>query len=269
MGYIKLIITLILFAFLYLPIVPPLVREWISVDDYSHGFLIPFISLYFLWHKRDDLKNTPVSPSWAGIVFIVAGLALYFAARIGYQFFLQCLSAFIVLFGIIYVNAGRQMAKKVSFAIAYLVFMIPLPQLVYNTVTFHMRLLSTKLAYAVIKLLGATATRDGNIINLPTCSLVVANPCSGLRGLIVLMAASLAIGYIFQTDIRKRIILFISALLISILMNTARLVATAVAVDMLEAFDVPASVHNATGIIAVMIGLAILFWISEMLRKVR
>ncbi|MCM8790683.1 MAG: exosortase/archaeosortase family protein [Candidatus Omnitrophica bacterium] len=269
MEYIKLAITFLFFALLYLPVVGPLIKEWISVEDYSHGFLIPLISLYFLWHKREDLRKTAVSPSFTGLVFMLSGVTLYLLARAGYQFFLQCFSALIVLFGIIYASAGKEMARKMAFSIGYLIFMIPLPQLVYNNLTFHLRLLSTKLAYLVLMLLGSNATREGNIINLSTCSLVIANPCSGLRGLIVMIAASLAVGYLFQNDIRKRAILFASSFIIAIIVNTARLVVTAITVDIIEAFSVPAVVHDVTGFIAMGIGLVALFWLNDILRKTR
>jgi exosortase len=269
MRYAKLAITLILFMLLYLPVFGPLVKEWIDVEDYSHGFLIPLISLYFLWHKKDELKKVPVMPSATGVVFILAGLALYLAARVGYQFFLQCLSMLVVLFGIVYAYAGSRMAKKAAFPIAYLILMIPLPQLVYTTITFHLRLLSTKMAYFIIGLLGISASRDGNIINLSTCSLVVANPCSGLRGLIVFTAASLALGYIFQETVKKRVILFVSAIALAVFLNTVRLVITAFLADFLELDAVSALIHDTTGMVMMIVGLVLLFGLNDLLKKAR
>lgn len=269
MRYAKLAVTSILFILLYLSVFGPLVKEWMSVEDYSHGFLIPLIALYFFWHKRDELKKVPIAPSVTGVVFILAGLTLYIAARVGYQFFLQCLSMLVVLFGIVYAYAGPRMAKKAAFPIAYLIFMIPLPQLVYTTITFHLRLLSTKMAYFVIGLVGISATREGNIINLSTCSLVVANPCSGLRGLIVFMAASLALGYIFQDSVKKRTLLFFSAVALAVVLNTARLVITAFLADILELDKVSAVIHDTTGMVMMILGLFILFALNEFLKKAR
>jgi exosortase len=125
------------------------------------------------------------------------------------------------------------------------------------------------MAYLVIGLLGISATREGNIINLPTCSLVVANPCSGLRGLIVFMAASLALGYIFQESVKKRMILFASAIALAVLLNTARLVITAFLADMMELDQVSAVVHDTTGMVMMVIGLIILFALNDLLKKAR
>ena len=76
MTHSRTLISVALFTAIYLPVFPPLVREWIANPDYSHAFLTPFISAYFLWTKREELKKTPVSPSWAGCAVIIAGIAL-------------------------------------------------------------------------------------------------------------------------------------------------------------------------------------------------
>ena len=262
-----LIIAVILFAALFFPLLPSLVKDWIETPDYSHGFLIPLLSIYFLWRKRDELKSTEIIPSGKGVFIILAGLILFVLARIGFQLFLQDLSMLIVLFGLIYAQAGKEMAKKVAFPIAYLIFMIPLPSLILTTITFHLGLLSTKLAYFSIKVLGISATRAGNIINLETCSLVVAAPCSGLRSLIVFMAASLAIGYLFQKTIKNRIMLFFIAIILAVLMNTIRLAVTAIFADTLKLKAIPMTIHDRTGIVVVILGFIILYWISDLLAK--
>ncbi len=267
MGYVQLATNIVLFTLLYLPLFPELVTEWMTVEDYSHGFFIPILSIYFLWRNRESLKNTRISPSASGVLFILSGVILYISARMGYQFFLQCFSMLIVLFGLVYAQAGREMAKKTAFSISYLVFMIPLPQLVYTTITFHLRLFSTRLAFFFIKLFGISAMREGNIINLPSCKLVVATPCSGLRSLIVFMAISLALGYIFQKNIKNRVLLFISSIILAVLMNTVRLVSTAYIAYMRNLQEILPSIHDTTGIVVLIIGFLILFTINDLLSR--
>ena len=263
----RFIITAVLFILLYLPVFPWLLKEWSAMPDYSHGFLIPLVSIYFLWKKREELKKTPISPSAIGFLYVCAGLILYMLARMGFQFFLQAFSMLIVLFGLVYAQAGLALAKKTAFSIAYLIFMIPLPQLVYTTITFHLGLLSTKAAFFFVRLFGIGATREGNIINLPTCQLVVAAPCSGIRGLIIYLAASFAIGYIFQRSILKRVVLVLIAVILAFVMNTVRLLATALIADMLKVTEIPQAIHDRTGIITTIIGFMLLFWINDLLTK--
>ena len=270
MTHSRTLISVALFTAIYLPVFPPLVREWIANPDYSHAFLIPFISAYFLWTKREELKKTPVSPSWAGCAIIIAGIALNLLGRaIANQVFLSRFSMIIVIFGMVYAQAGRQMAKKTAFAVGYLIFMIPPPLMLYTPFTFNLRLFSTRLAFGLLGLIGMNVTMSGNIIDLPTCSLVVENPCSGLRGLIVYMAASLALGYLYQPTVRNRAILFVSAIGLAIAMNMVRLAATAVYSDLMALDRISISAHDAAGLASLAAGLFILFWFNDVLKKWR
>ena len=146
-------------------------------------------------------------------------------------------------------------------------FMIPMPQLVYTSLTFHLRLLSTKLSFFVIKLLGISATREGNIINLPTTVLIVANPCSGLRSLITFIVGSLTIGYIFQKSIWKRAVLLCFSVLLAVLMNVARLVTLAVVADINKMDHISEGVHDTAGLLLLVVGLGILFMFNDFLSK--
>lgn len=267
MNYIILSVTSLIFIFLFWPLFPQLVRDWLANPDYSHGFLILPLSLYFLWRKRKELIDTPVVPSVFGIFIILAGLILYIFGKMGFQLFLQYISMLVVLFGLVYAQAGRPMAKAAAFPIAYLIFMFPLPQLVYTTVTFHLSILSTKASYLALRLFGINAMREGNIIDLPTCRLVVATPCSGLRSLIVFMAASLAIGFVFQKGIRERVILFIISIPLAVFINTLRLFVTAFIINMLRLTDVPIGIHDRAGDAAAIAGFLILFWLSDFMAK--
>ena len=267
MKYAKIIVSLTLFLLLYFPLFPRLAAEWSSNADYSHGFLIPILCGYFIWRKKDELKKTALYPSAAGIIIVFSGLLLYILGKIGYQDFLQYFSMLIVLFGLVYAIAGQGVAKITFFPISYLIFMIPLPQLVYTNVTFRLRILSTELAYFFIKLLGINAAREGNIITLPTCTLIIATPCSGIRGLIVFMAASLAIGYLFQKGLAKRLGLFIFSIILALLMNTLRLTLTAFTANLLKLPQVPASLHDGFGYAVMVLGLVILFGVNNLLNR--
>ena len=267
--YIQFTITAGLFLFLYFPLVPQLINEWASNEDYSHGFIVFLIIGYFLWRKRDELKNTPVIPSPVGLLFILAGVGLYFAANLGYQFFLQCVSMLVVILGLVYAQAGWSMTKRILFPVFYSLFIIPLPQVILTTITFHLRLFSTKIAFFAIKFLGIKATMEGNIIQLPVTTLVVANPCSGLRSLITFMAASLAIGYLFQKSFKNRAVLFVFSILLAIAMNTLRLVLEAVIAYAFKMESVGQSLDSAVGIVVLIIGAVILLALNNILEKIK
>jgi len=267
MKIFQIIATFILFMLYYSSNMASVVQSWTTNSDFSHGFFIPFLSAYFIWRKKSELKNIEVSPSAWGLLIIIFGLLISLVGRFGQFIYLVRFSMLVVLFGLVYAQAGWQIARKTAFSIFYLIFAIPFPEFIYNPITFNLGLFSTKLSYFVIKLFGVSASREGNIINLPTCQLIVAAPCSGLRSLITFMAASLAIGYISQKTISKRMVLFLSSIFLAILMNMLRLVSTAIVANIFKFHEIPQSVHDATGIIAVMLGFIFLFLINKFLAK--
>jgi len=269
MSYLTLSITSALFLLLYWPLFPSLVSEWVNFPDYSHGVLILPLSLYFLWRKRGEIKNTAVTPCAAGVFIIIAGLMLYILGKLGFQLFLQYCSMLLVLFGLVYAQLGKQLAAKAAFPIAYLIFMIPLPQIVYSAIAFPLRMLSTKLTYLLLKLVGIKAMAQGNIIGLTTCKLDVATPCSGLRSMIVFTAGSVAIGYLYQKKLSSRVILVAAGLALAVFMNTLRLFVTAFIAELYKLPKIPMRVHDQAGIVAVVAGFGVLFWLSDLLAKKR
>jgi len=267
MHIINTSVNIILFGLLYFPIFPQLFYEWKDNPDYSHGFIIPIISLYFIWRKRNDFKGTAISPSITGLFVIFLGLLIYSMAKLSGVSSFQYFSMLFVISGLVYAQAGKNMLKKTFFPIFYLIFMFPIPSLLYTTITFRLRLFATYISYTIIRLFGINAAREGNIINLPHCQLIVATPCSGIRSLITFMAASLAIGYIFQENNIKRALLFGFSILLAILMNIIRLVLTAVISHALKVTEVPPSVHDAAGYAVLVIGFLILFVVNDYLKK--
>lgn len=261
------IISAALFALLFLPLTPELIHEWSTNPYYSHGFLIPLLSAYFLWIRRREIAATPVSVSAAGVAIVAAGTVLFILARMSFQFFFQCVGLCIVLLGLVFAHLGPQIARAVAFPYAYLYFMIPMPQIAYETMTFHLRLFSTQVSFLIIRLFGIPATRDGNIINLQTATLIVGNPCSGLRGLISFVVGSLAIGFLFQKKLSNRVILVVFSVILAMAMNILRLVVLAVLAHAMRLEKIPVSVHDAEGMILLVIGLLILFGVSDFLAK--
>lgn len=266
MSYVRPLITAVLFVLLYLPVFPQLTREWIDNSSFSHGFLVPPLSMYFLWLRKDELKKTVISASGYGIAIMCAGIALYIVATQGYQLFFQCLSMVVVLFGIVYAHSGAEMAKKAAFAIGYLVLMIPIPTIAFNTITYHMRVFSANITYFILGMLGISATIRENVINLTTCSIEVTSSCSGFRGITVFTAASLALGYIYHNSLKKRSLLFAIGLALAVMLNIIRIVLEAVIVDVAELASLPPFLDQAAGVSILIVGLILLFWINDNLK---
>jgi exosortase len=111
---------------LYWPFLQSLVADWGTNDDYSHGYFIPFLTIYFIYHIRDELKQLKIKPNIFGLLIIAAGLGQLLIAKIGSEFFLQRTSLVIVLYGLVLFFLGWDYFKKLFFPLSYLFFMIPL-----------------------------------------------------------------------------------------------------------------------------------------------
>ncbi|MFQ5674968.1 MAG: exosortase/archaeosortase family protein, partial [bacterium] len=177
-----------LFIALYFQVVVVLLQQWKEDPNYSHGFLVPLVSGYFVWNKRKALKSLPRRTHFVGLLLLIAGLAIYVIGVAGAELFSMRISMIVVLGGLIYYLFGKQMLKEIWFPLAFLAFMIPVPYVIYYAATFPLQILSTKLTNILLNIVGIAALRQGNIIYMQNYSLEVIEACSGLRSLMTLSA---------------------------------------------------------------------------------
>jgi hypothetical protein len=143
MFYIQIAVVTAAFLALYYPFIMTMVADWDQNDNYSHGYLIPFIVGFMIYSMRDELKSAAVKPASWGLLVIVAGLCQLIVAKIGSEFFLQRTSLIVVLFGLTLFFWGKRVTAKVSIPLIYLLFMVPVP---------CNRLESGGLSHAVVRL---------------------------------------------------------------------------------------------------------------------
>lgn len=184
-------IVLLAMLWLYLPFLKTLFTDWGKNDDYSHGYFIPLLTGYFIYSMRDELQKLTVKPSNIGLLVILAGLGQLVIAKIGSEYFLQRTSLIIVLCGLILFSLGWQYFRKLFFPICYLIFMVPIPAIIWNKVAFPMQLFSSYLTEKVISFLGIPVFREGNVIHLVETTLEVVAACSGLRSQFLPISAGL------------------------------------------------------------------------------
>ena len=265
MAYIQFLINVTLVGVLYFPIFPQLLNNWGLRGHNSQGIFIPFLLAYFLWAKRSELKETPLSSSYEGVLLILAGLGVYVFSRASEDLFLQGFSMLIVISGLVMAQAGRKMLKKTAFPICFSIFMLPIPWPVRTAVTSFLVAIVIKVIFFLIKVLGVDATMNGNLIIFPppTTTLAVNSLCSGIRSLIVFMLTSLALGYLFQKSVRKRVILFAFSIVLAICMNLVRVFLIVVSVSVFRLEALPRWLHDGSGIVAVIIGSLLLFWVNS------
>lgn len=206
----------------YLPTIEALVRDWMYDDNVSHGFLVPMVAGYVAWQKRDALRSAAWRRNWLGLALIVYAAAQLYAATLGVELFLARTALVLSVAGIVLFLGGFGVLRILGFPIFLLFFMIPLPAVIYNQITFPLQLLASDLAERALSVCGIPVLRQGNILELPSQSLSVVEACSGIRSLLSLSFLSLVYGHFFESRTWVRAVLFFATAPIAVAANAGR-----------------------------------------------
>lgn len=269
-GYkVQILIMLLLVGGLFYSIIPPMVMQWYNDSNYSHGFIVPIIAAYFLYQRRDNLKNALVLPnSSLGLFIIIFGLLLLAIAFTGSEAFTMRCSLIIILGGIVLYFFGKEVFKVISFPLGYLFFMIPLPYIIYNSIAVPLKLFITKYSVLFLKAVGITVWREGNIIMLCNTMLEVSDDCSGIRSLMSLLALSVAFAFYFQDTILKRFAVILSVIPIVIFANGGRIIVTGILAQYISAKAAEGVYHEFTGVVIFILALVILIITGSLINKI-
>ncbi|SLM30613.1 Eight transmembrane protein EpsH (fragment) [Desulfamplus magnetovallimortis] len=205
-----------------------LVNTWMTNDDYSYGILIPFISFYLVWEKRDQLRHIPVKIFLPALplLFLFILVSLYGVLGSSGHVARPALPALIFLFALF--CFGMAITKQILLPLVFFVFMIPLPTILDRTIGVFLKSLSSQLGGMMLRLLGYSVHVSGNIIDLGVTQLQVVDACSGLRFLFPLIALGIIYAYYFEKTLWKRILLVLSTIPIAIFSNVLRIAITGV-----------------------------------------
>jgi exosortase len=253
----------------YSQILFEMAKRWTVDPNYSHGFLIPLLSGYLIWTKRDAFSLSAIDPELKGLPIFMFGLLLLVLGKAGTIDFVMRFSFLMVLVGLSLFLLGTNIIKAALFPLCYLVFMIPLPSVLYNDLTFRLKLLTSILSTRILSLIGIHAFREGNIIHLNQTSLQVIDACSGLRSLISLLALAVLFAYLTQKSIWKRLSLILLTIPITIFSNSCRLTVTAILVDHIGPQATEGFFHILTGIIMFVIALLLLVSCGAFIKRFR
>lgn len=211
---------------LYRGVLSKLVRDWSANDDYSHGFLVVPLALYFAWRRREHLARMRPSPSALGVLLVVAGLGMLGAGVLGAELFLQRVSLLLVIAGTIAFVRGWSHLRALAFPVLFLLLMIPIPAIVFNQAAFPLQLLASQAGELTLRAAGIPVLREGNVITLSTTTLQVAEACSGIRSLISLLTLSIVLGYFTLQRPVSRALLAVASIPVAIAANAARVAGT-------------------------------------------
>jgi exosortase len=261
-----LFLTLLLLAGIYFSIIPDMVAQWYEDGNYSHGFIIPLVSAWLLYSKREALTSELVVPWFPGLLVVLLGLVQLTVSWLGTEYFTMRSSLVVVLSGVTLYLFGKGVFRLALLPLAYLLFMVPLPYIVYDAAAFPLKLFVTKVSVAFLKTVGIIVWREGNIIMFPEITLEVADACSGMRSLFSLLAIAVAYAVVSQKSNLKRWLLILTAIPVAVFTNSLRVVITGILVQYWGAKAAEGFFHEFAGLSVFACAMAILVAIGMLLR---
>ncbi|MDP2654444.1 MAG: exosortase/archaeosortase family protein [Candidatus Omnitrophota bacterium] len=264
--YYQAIAIAFFFLWSYGPVLIWMWDRWFQRDSYySHGILVPFVSAYLLWQKREELAKIPWTGSPWGIRLILLGAFFYAVNSLFRIYFSSAFSMFVVLFGLILHFFGPRMLRAVLFPLCFLFFMFPLPLVVIVNISFKMKLFAASIATYLLNQMGLYAVQQGSIIKMNSANIIVDDVCSGLRSLISLMALGSIFAYWITGPMYKRILLFLTTIPIAVITNVCRVVFLSTISEIWGPQYTIGLIHDITGYLVFALAFVMFYMLAKLL----
>ena len=240
--------------------------RWFARDSYySHGILIPFVTAFLIWQKRDVLKKIKPETSPWGLRLFFLGIAIHLLSALFRVYFSSGFSLIIVLFGLTLHFYGFKALKEVLFPISFLAFMIPLPMLVITNLSFRLKIFATQIAVGALNNMGLFCVQHGSTIVMRHAYVVVEDACSGLRSLITLMALGSLFAYWMKSSFLKKAILFVSTIPVAVITNVGRIIFLSFVSEIWGTQRAMGPIHEASGIIIFLGAFCLLYVVQKVI----
>jgi len=223
--------ALIVVAFLwsYWPGLAELWNTWQRSDEYSSGLLVPFLALYILWSRRNDLAQYEIRPCFWGIVVFAGAQATRLFGLVYTYSSAEWISVVLSIAAIALILLGWRFFRKVSAVLLFLCLMLPWPRPIQTAVTLPLQRWATSSAVFCLETIGYNVMQEGNVIHIGSASVAVAEACNGLRMVTAFFVISGLVVLLVKRTWWEKLIVFASSLPVALLCNTTRLAITALA----------------------------------------
>ena len=212
----------------YAPVLFGLVRQWATDEDVGHGFFVPVVAGFIAWKRREQLMAVKPAANYWGLAIAALGGIQMLLGTLGAQIFIARTAFWVSLLGAVLFLGGTRTLKILAFPLFLLLFMFPIPAIVYARVTLPLQLFASSVAETVLNFAGIPVLRDGNVLELASQRLSVVEACSGIRSLLSLGFLSLIYAYFFDKKGWMRWVLLPATIPIAIAANASRVTLTGV-----------------------------------------
>lgn len=254
-----------LFAALYRHVLPELWTTWATNDNYSHGPLVPLVSLALGWRRRRLLASRPFAPDGRGLWLVALACAALVMGIRADVFALEGWSIVLLLYGLSLTFLGTWHTRVLAFPIGYLGFMLTFPPILMNQISYALKEITVRLSTRLAENAGVTLQRSGMTIYLQGGELRMENPCSGLRSLLALLATGAVFAYLQPGGWARRLLLVLAAVPIAMAGNAVRITLLIVIGHYVGVKQATGAFHDWSGYLIYAVALAGLFSVRQLL----
>ena len=253
----------------YYPTLVWMVDRWMARDSYyGHGFLVPFVSLYWLFKKKGALAAAEKKNDAWGLLLLSSGVLIQAVSSVLRIYFLSAFSMVWILLGSVQFLWGRRVLALSWFPLSFLFLMIPLPLLIISEITLKMKFFVSEVSAWCLSAIGIQAVREGSFLHMPHAVLLVGDPCSGLRSFLAFLILGLIFAYDSAFPLWKRTVLLLAGFPLALLSNTARIFFLGLVAEIYGMKWVHGWLHDASGIAAFLFALALCIGLRKELNEI-
>jgi len=260
------------FLWAYWPVLCGLAWTWNRVPDYSHGYLVAPLAVFFLWVRRDRMPAMAAGLAWPGLFLVAISVAMRVAGAWYYFESLQGWSILPWVAGVVWLFLGRAFVWWTLPSVVFLAFMVRIPFRLELALSLPLQTIATQLSCWMLQILGQPALAEGHTIHMGEHTLEVAQACSGLRVFIGIGALAYAYVVIVRRAWWEKAVLLVSVVPIALIANATRVVATGLLYQYVSDEAGRRFAHDAAGLVMVLFAAGlfalVLWYLGKLVREV-
>jgi exosortase len=254
-----------------------------KTPEWEHCWLVPLAVIGLIIYRRKTLAEIPVAGSWLGLVALVGSFFVYWVGYLADNVYLGYAALIGIVGSAVLWMLGWKWLKALSFPLAFLVFMFPLP-FMDNFLAFPLRIFMSTVSVGFLNLIGLSCLQSGTaIVSAPDFAaglaqgqrfaVDVADPCSGIRSLFALMMVSALYGYLVMDKPWKKWVIFLSSIPLAVAGNFARIIMLTLGTIALGpetaigSLEEPTLFHQASGFLVFAVALGGMLGVGWLLQK--